>query len=379
MADNRSPKFVFASDSFKGTLSSQDTARLLTEAAREVFPYCECVAVPMADGGEGTTAALVAACGGELRRVRVHDALGRPVEAEFGLLSDGRAVVETAAASGLPLLAADERDPLRATTYGAGELIRAALDAGAREVIVALGGLATNDGGMGLVRALGARFLDENGAELEGTGADLRRVCAIDLGGLDPRLADVPFIAMCDVDNPLLGPDGATRTFGPQKGADAAALEELEAGMTNYARVLSQTLGFDAETPGAGAAGGLGAACQAFLGARMERGVDLVMRLVGLHEALDGASVCVTGEGHADAQTAHGKVVSGVAMACAAADVPCVAIVGGMDAAGGVLFGLSAMVPTQIEPMSLEEALARAEELYALAARRVFSLLSLRV
>ena len=372
------PKFVFASDSFKGTLSSEDTARLLGAAAREAFAECECVSVPMADGGEGTTAAVVAACGGELRRVCAHDPLGREIKVEFGLLPGGRAVVETAEASGLPLLAANERDPLRASTYGTGELVRAALDAGAREISVALGGSATNDGGMGMMRALGARFLDADGAELAGVGADLGRVRSIDLSGLDARLADASFVAMCDVDNPLLGESGATMTFGPQKGADTAALAELEAGMANYARVLGETFGFDPATPGAGAAGGLGAACQAFLGARMERGVEQVMRLVGLPEALVGATLCVTGEGHADAQTAHGKVVSGVAAACAAAGVPCVAIVGGMEAGAEKLPGLTAMLPTAIDVMPLDEVLARAEELYALAARRLFSLLTIR-
>ncbi|WP_321972306.1 glycerate kinase [Paratractidigestivibacter sp.] len=372
-------KFVFASDSFKGTLSSQDTARLLSEAASEHFPGCECVSVPMADGGEGTTAAVVSACGGELRRVYVHDPLGRAIQAELGLLPDGRAIVETAAASGLPLLDAGERDPRRTSTYGTGELIRVALDAGARKVSVALGGSATNDGGMGAMRALGARFLDAGGDEFEGTGADLARVCKIDLSGLDDRLAQTTFVAMCDVDNPLLGEMGATMVFGPQKGADVAACAELEAGMRNYARVLADALGFDTTTPGAGAAGGLGAACQAFLGARMKSGVEQVMALVGLREALAGASVCVTGEGHADAQTARGKVVSGVAAACADAGVPCVAIVGGMDAGAATLRGVTAMVPTQIDAMPLDEILSRAEELYALAARRVFSLLAVRI
>ena len=380
MTEKSNPvRFVFASDSFKGTLSSDDTARLLRAAARRHFPGCECVAVPMADGGEGTTAAVVSACGGELRRVAAHDPLGRPIEAEFGLLPGGRAIVETAAASGLPLLAPAERNPMLASTYGTGELIRATLEAGATEVSVALGGSATNDGGMGAMRALGARFLDAGGAELAGTGSDLGRVCDIDLSGLDERLARVDFVAMCDVDNPLLGESGATAVFGPQKGADADALAELEAGMANYAQALARAFDFDPATPGAGAAGGLGAACQAFLCARMERGVNQVMRLVGLPQALGGAALCVTGEGHADSQTARGKVVSGVAAACEAAGVPCVAIVGGMDAAAAELPGLTAMLPTQIDAMPLDEALSRAEELYSLAAERLFSLLAVRI
>ena len=253
-----SPRFVFASDSLKGTLSSADAARLLEGAARRHFTGCTCVTVPMADGGDGTVAALVAACGGELRHARVCDPLGRPVDAAYAMLPGGHAVIEMAAASGLPLLSPDEKNPLLTNTYGTGELIRAALDAGALDVTLAIGGSATNDGGMGCARALGVRFLDASGRELA------------------------------------------------------------------------------------------------------------------------GADLCVTGEGHADAQTARGKVVAGVAAACEAAGVPCVAVVGGMgaDAAQSVP-GVCAWVPTAIDAMPLDEALSRAEELYSLAAERFFSLLEL--
>lgn len=382
MGDERSvrgaaPRFLFASDSLKGTLSSADTAQLLERAARRHFPGCSCVAVPMADGGEGTVDALVEACGGERVRATVADPLGRPVEAAYGMLPGGRAVIEMAAASGLPLLAPDERNPLLTSTYGTGELILDALRRGARDVTVALGGSATNDGGLGMARALGVRALDAGGRELTGRGADLARVATLDLSGLDARVAAASFSVMCDVDNPLTGPEGASAVFGPQKGATPAMVEELDAGMARYAHVLEDTLGRDFDVPGAGAAGGLGAGCLAFLGARSQSGIARVLELVGFDALLADADLCVTGEGHADAQTARGKVVAGVGAACAAAGVPCAAVVGGMSADAARLPGVGAIVPTAIDAMPLEEALARAEELYELAADRLFSLLAM--
>ena len=374
----RPQRLVFASDSLKGTISSARAAQLLEAAARRHFPECECRSVPMADGGDGTAEAAALACDGELRRACVHDPLGRTVEAAYAMLPDNRAVVEMAAASGLPLLSPSEKNPLLTSTYGTGELIRSALDAGAHNVDLAIGGSATNDGGMGCMRALGARFLDTHGRALAGRGSDLARVAAIDLSRLDPRVARTEFHLMCDVDNPLTGPDGASAVYGPQKGATPEMVAELDAGMANYARVLAATFGRDfASVPGAGAAGGLGAGAMAFLGARVESGIARVLELTNFSALLEGADLCVTGEGHADAQTARGKVVAGVAAACAAAGVPCVAVVGGMSAGAARLPGLAAVVPTAIDAMPLEEALAQAEELYALAADRLFSLLAL--
>ena len=373
----RAPRFVFASDSLKGTLSSADTAHLLETAARRHFPDCACTVVPMADGGEGTVDALLAACGGEKIHAIVADPLDRPTEAAYALLPDGRAVIEMAAASGLTLLAPEEHDPRATSTYGTGQLVLDALRRGARDVTVTLGGSATNDGGMGLARALGARLLDADGRELAGIGADLERVASVDLSGLDPSLDGARFHTMCDVDNPLVGPEGASFVFGPQKGASHEVARQLDDGMTSWARVLRETFGRDFNVPGAGAAGGLGAACLAFLGAEPTDGVERVLELVGFDALLADADLCVTGEGHADAQTARGKVVSGVAAACKRAGVPCVAVVGGMSAEAATLPGLNAIVPTTIDAMPLEEALARAEELYALAAERLFSLLAL--
>ena len=375
----RAPRFVFASDSLKGTLSSADTARLLGAAAERHFPGCSWTAVPMADGGEGAVDALVAACGGEKVDALVADPLGRPIEASYALLPGGRAVIEMAAASGLPLLAPEERDPLATSTYGTGQLVADALARGARDVTIALGGSATNDGGMGLARALGARLLDADGQELAGRGSDLERVASVDLSGLSPALAGARFRMMCDVDNPLVGPEGASFVFSPQKGASPEVVRRLDDGMRNWARVLEETFGRGFDVPGAGAAGGLGAACLALLDAEAVIGVARVLELTGFDALLASADLCVTGEGHADAQTARGKVVSGVAAACARRRVPCVAVVGGMSADAAEVPGLSAMVPTAIDAMPLEEALARAEELYALAAERLFSLLELGV
>lgn len=373
-------RLVFACDSFKGSIRSARAAELLEREAHAAFPQASCRRLPVADGGEGTVEAVVSAVGGELVSATVLDPLGRPVVATYGMLPGDRAVIEMAAASGLPLLALSERDPLATSTFGTGQLISDALDRGATDVSLAIGGSATNDGGMGLARALGARFLDSGGGELAGVGADLEKVRSIDVSGLDVRLGGVSFHVMCDVDNPLLGERGAARVFGPQKGASPERVERLERGMENYASVLERTFSLSvAGDSGMGAAGGMGAAARLFLGAEVVSGVDWVLSLVGLSEALEGASLCVTGEGHADAQSAHGKVVSGVAARCRAAGVPCVAVVGGMDADAAELegCGVSALVPSVIDVCGIDEALAGAEENFSLAARRTFSLVGI--
>ncbi len=347
------PDFLFASDSLKGTLSSAQTAELLGAAARRHFPGCRTRAVPMADGGEGTAQALALAQGGRMMRAAAHDALGRPVAATYALLPHGRAVIEMAAAAGLPLVAPAERD-----------------------VTIALGGSATNDGGMGCMRALGFRLLGAGREELAGRGGDLALVRAIDCSHADARLSRTSFTVMCDVDNPLLGPDGAARTFAPQKGADASCVRRLERGMENYARVLERTFGEGFDVPGAGAAGGMGAGCLAFLGAHAEPGVERVLSLVGFDRLLQDADLVVTGEGRLDAQTARGKVVAGVAAACARAGVPCVAVVGSVEPGATPPAGVTATFPTTSGPMTLDYALAHATELYAQTAERLFSALA---
>ena len=372
-------RFLFASDSFKGSLSSVRIAELLTRAAKDVFPDCRCDAVPMADGGEGTAEAVLLAAGGTWVPAAVRGPLGEPVEAGYGLLSGGGALIEMAAASGLALVPPERRDPRNTSTFGTGQLIAAALEAGCRELTIAIGGSATNDGGMGCARALGVRFLDAQGRELQGKGSDLAKVARIDASGLLSAAKDARFTVMCDVDNPLLGPDGATFTFGPQKGAVPVIRDELEAGMANYAAVIKRGLGADTDFPGAGAAGGLGAALKIFFNAHMRSGAEAVLDLAGFNGSLAKADVVVTGEGRIDWQSARGKVVSAVAKRCQKAGKPCIAIVGGMgERAEEMLSLVDSIVPIVKGPCSLDYAMAHAEELYADAALRTFRLLKVR-
>ncbi|WP_072526069.1 glycerate kinase family protein [Clostridium sp. Marseille-P3244] len=371
-------KFLFASDSFKGSLSSRRTAELLSQAAGEVFPDCMCSHVEVADGGEGTTDAVTEAAGGSRISVKVHGPLWEEETAFLGKLDDKRAVIEMASASGLTLIPEKQRDPRKTTTFGTGELIREALDRGFCDISIAIGGSATNDGGIGCMRALGVRFLDEHGRELEGCGEDLIRIREIDTSGLDPRTADCTFTVMCDVVNPLCGENGATYTFGKQKGGTLKILEALEAGMQNYRDLLIRKFGIDMDhVPGAGAAGGLGAALMVFLKASLRSGIDTVLDLIEFDRKLEGVSLVITGEGRADWQSAYGKVIKGVGLRCKAHGIPVVALVGSMGKGAEDLFeyGIDSMLTTVNGIMSLEEALDRAEELYLGAARRMFRML----
>ena len=368
-------KFLFASDSFKGTLSSETINRLLSETAQEIFPGCSFQGFLMADGGEGTTDAVLDAAGGNRVEKEVTGPLFESVHASYGILQSGEAVIEMASASGLPLVPIQERDPLLTTTYGTGELILDALNRGCRNISVAIGGSATNDCGMGAMAALGIKFLDENGEALPGRGQDLERVCDIDLSGLHPAVKETSFTVMCDVKNPLLGKDGATYTFGRQKGADEAMQERLERGMERFCGLMKEKTGLDiSEAPGAGAAGGLGAALMVFLHAHMKPGIDTVLDLIGFDEHLKDVSLVVTGEGNMDWQSVFGKVPYGVGMRCKKAGVPAVDIVGGMVTGADNLYyyGIDSVISTVNRPMDLETAFANAEELYKSAARRMF-------
>ncbi|MBR3367749.1 MAG: glycerate kinase [Lachnospiraceae bacterium] len=374
-------KFLFASDSFKGTLSSRQTVELLTRAADKVFGdmgAVECSGVPVADGGEGTVDAVIEAEGGEKIYVTVCGPLGSPLKAYYGSFGGNSAVIEMAAASGLPLVPMEQRNPLHTTTYGTGELIRDALDRGYGEISIAIGGSATNDGGMGCARALGVRFLDAEGRELEGKGEDLEKVHAIDVSGLDPRVKDAKITVMCDVTNPLCGPDGATYTFGAQKGATPEIQERLEAGMCNYRDVIRKQFGIDVdEIPGSGAAGGLGAALKVFLGGEMRSGIETVLDLIGFDQRLEGVDVVVTGEGRTDWQSCFGKVMQGVGEHAAAKGVVAVGLSGSLGRDADRIFdhGIASLMTTVDAPMPLEEALGRAEELYYLGAVRMFRFL----
>lgn len=368
-------KLLFASDSFKGTLSSEQTIALLTKAAHEVFGECECAGVPVADGGEGTTEAVISAVCGERIQVQVHGPLMEERLAFYGRLDERRAILEMAAASGLPMVPPDLRDPRNTTTCGTGELLKDALDRGFTDISIALGGSATNDGGMGCMRALGVRFLDKNGNELEGRGRDLVKVARIDCSRMDPRVHQVNFTVMCDVNNPLCGKDGATYTFGKQKGGTPEVLCELEKGMENYRDVIIRQFGINPDQmPGSGAAGGLGAALLVFLNASLKSGIETVLDLIDFDHMLEGVSLVVTGEGRTDWQSCFGKVMQGVGNRCRSHGVPAVGLVGSMGEGAEQIFGwgIHSLMTTVNGVMPLEEALGNAEELYYRGALRMF-------
>ena len=371
-------KFLFASDSFKGTLTSEQTVALLAKAAKAVFGEIEYSGVPVADGGEGTTDAVVAAEKGEWIECEVCGPMMEKVTARYGRLDERRAVIEMAAASGLPLVPLDRRNPLKATSYGTGELIRHALDMGFTDISIAIGGSATNDGGMGCARALGVRFLDGEGRELEGRGEELEKVSAIDVSNLDHRVSAAKITVMCDVTNPLCGENGATWTFGAQKGATPEIQQRLESGMVNYRDVIRRQFGIDPDAiQGAGAAGGLGAALMVFLGGEMKSGIDTVLDLIDFDSRLEGTDLVVTGEGRTDWQSCFGKVMQGVGERAAKKGVIAVGLSGslGRDAARIFDHGIASLMTTVDAPMPLEEALGRAEELYYLGAVRMFRFL----
>lgn len=375
-------KFLFATDSFKGSLGSAEMAGILKEAAGEIFPGCETIGVTVADGGEGTVEAVLKAVGGELREILVHGPGMEPVTAGYGILPGGRAILEMAAASGLPLVPREKRNPLYTTTFGTGQLIADAMERGCRDITIAIGGSATNDGGMGAMKALGVKFLDKDGKELEGTGQCLGKVEEISLDGIHPLVFQCRFTVMCDVNNPLTGPDGATFTFGKQKGGTPEILGELEAGMKRYESVLSAFLNRDiGMIPGAGAAGGLGAALCGFLNGQMKSGIEAVLDLIDFDSLLDGVDLVVTGEGRMDWQSAFGKVPSGVGMRAKRNGIPVVAIVGGMGRGCETLYdhGIESIITTVNGPMELSEAIGRAEELYRGAAVRMFRFLKLGI
>ena len=372
-------KLLFASDSFKGTVSSEQTVELLTKAAHEVFGPCETIGVPVADGGEGTTDAVILARKGSKVYANVHGPLMESVSAYYGKLSDTEAVLEMAQASGLPMVPEEKRNPLNTTTYGTGELVKVALDAGYTDISIAIGGSATNDGGMGFASALGIRFLDADGNVLEGKGSELEKVAHIDMSGLDPIAKKTHFTVMCDVTNPLCGKDGATYTFGKQKGGTPEILDRLEKGMCNYRDVIIKEFGVNPdETPGTGAAGGLGAALMIFLNAEMKSGIETVLDLIDFDALLNGVDLVVTGEGRTDWQSCFGKVMQGVGDRSKKHGIPVTALCGGLGKGYDQIYehGIDSIMTTVDGPMPLSEALDRAEELYYKGAIRMFRMIS---
>lgn len=375
-------RIVIAPDSFKGSLTSHEVAQAMERGVKRVLPQCTTVLLPLSDGGEGLVDSLVVASGGKLLDYEVQGPLGRPVNAQMGLLGDGKtAVIEMAQASGLTLIKLEERNPLVTSTFGTGQLIKAALDLGCTKLIIGIGGSATNDGGMGMAQALGFQFLDGEGQPLGAGGAELARLAKIDLSNVDPRLKDVQIEVACDVDNPLTGPQGAAHIYGPQKGATPEMVEFLDQALANYDLVLQRDLGKDVGlTPGAGAAGGLGTGLMALLGGKLVSGIELVLRVLRFTEKTKGAELVLTGEGKFDAQSAYGKVPVGVGRQCLKLGVPVVVVAGTVlpDAERLHQEGITAYFSIQNRPMSLEEAMENGAELVENQVAEVVRLFAVR-
>lgn len=374
-------KIVLAPDSFKGCLTALQVCEAMEGGIRQIYQAVEIEKVPMADGGEGTVQSLVDATDGRIVGEEVSDPLGNRVEARFGILGGEKtAVIEMAAASGLDLVPKDKRNPMLTTTYGTGELIRSALDRGCRELIVGIGGSATVDGGAGMAQALGARLLDRHGNEIPRGGGGLRKLDRIDLTGLDPRIAQTRTLVASDVDNPLVGPNGASVVYGPQKGATPEMVKKLDRYLDRYADIIKQDLGKDVkEVSGAGAAGGLGAGLMAFLNAELKLGVEIVIEASHLDDRLRNANLVITGEGRIDGQTVFGKTPVGVAKTAKKYNVPVLGVGGSIreDAAAVYEHGIDALVSIIDKPMSLEEAMSRGAELVTASTARAMRLFRL--
>ena len=366
-------KYVLIPDSFKGTMSSRDICRIVAEEIYAQEPDAEVCAIPMADGGEGTVEAFLTAVGGQQVAVACTGPYGEPITACYGLLPDGTAVVEMAAAAGLPMVG-ENRDPERTTTYGVGQLIAHAVSRGARRIVLALGGSATNDGGCGAAAALGVRFFNRKGETFVPVGGTLKDIARVSTEGMAETLRRTPFMTMCDIDNPLCGPMGAAAVFGPQKGAGPAMVRRLDEGLRHLAEVIRRDLGRDVlELPGGGAAGGFGAGAAAFFASPLRMGIDVVLELTAFDEKAADADLIITGEGRLDSQSLRGKVVIGVARRAQKLGVPVVALVGGSEPSMDEAYaaGVSGIFPINPYPAPLEDAMPRCGEHLAFTARNL--------
>lgn len=353
-------KIIIAIDSFKGCLSSEEAEKAVETGIKSVFPDCETLCIPIADGGEGLLEVLVKATQGEYISLQAHDPLFRIVPTRYGISGDRQtAILEMASIDGLPLLSASERNPLLTTSYGTGELIRDALEKGYRNFILGIGGSATNDAGLGLLQALGFRFLDSNGDPLGQGGQILSKVATIDSSSVHPALKETRFTIACDVDNPFYGLQGATRIYAPQKGADARAIRILEEGMQSLAKIIHRTTGRDiSEIPGGGAAGGIGGSMIAFLNARLIPGIQLVLEIQNFQKHLQNADLVITGEGRMDKQTLRGKVPFGILKAARKQQIPVIALTGHLENTEQLNnAGFEAVFPILPCPASLQEAM----------------------
>ena len=361
---------LIASDSFKGSVSSMGVADLLEQGIRRVAPDCAVRKFAIADGGEGTVEAIVSATQGQIREVEVSGPLGDTVTAHYGFIGEDTAILEMAEASGITLIEQNSDNARRASTWGVGQVILDAVDHGARRIFIGLGGSATSDGGAGMAKALGVRFLNAEGEEIPCGLVGLSELASIDTSGMTDRLKDIEVIALTDVTNPLTGPDGAVYVFGPQKGIPADDVARLDGWMARYAEILNATVGRAVDAvPGSGAAGGLGAALVAFCGARIQRGIETLLDIIGLEEALEGVDLVITGEGRMDSQSAYGKAPVGVAKRAKRHGIPVVAVVGGRaDDLGDVYdAGIDLVLSIATGPITLAESIARADVLVPIA------------
>lgn len=360
-------KILIAPDSYKGSLSALEVAKAIKAGIDKVDPGIETILVPMADGGEGTVQSLIDASGGKIVEHFVHDPFFRKIKSFYGIMGDGKtAVIEMAAASGLPLLKPEEVNPLKATTFGTGELIKDALDKGCNKIIIGLGGSATNDGGIGMAQALGVLFIDENGNEVGLGGGELSRIHVVDMSKLDSKISSVKFVAACDVDNPLCGERGASNVYGRQKGASDQDVITLDNGLAHLAQLVKNKLGIDKENfPGAGAAGGLGYGVMVFLNSILDSGINIISNTTRLSEKMEGADLVITGEGRIDFQTSFGKTPFGVAQLAKQKNIHVVAIAGslGEDYKGLYEKGFDGIFSIIDKPMPLNEAIENTNEL----------------
>lgn len=374
-------KIVIAPDSFKGSLTAMEVATAIERGISEVFPDAIIDRVPMADGGEGTVQSLVDATDGEILTEQVTGPLGEEIDAEYGILGDGNtAVIEMAAASGLPLVPEDKRNPMLTTTYGTGELVKAALEHGCRKLIIGIGGSATTDGGAGVAQALGAKLLDDNGGEIGLGGGELARLAKIDMSTIDPRVAETETEVACDVDNPLTGPRGAAYVYSPQKGATPEMVKKLDIALKQFAEIVKCDLGKEVnDAPGAGAAGGLGAGLMAFLNAELKSGIDIVIEAAKLDEHVKDADLVITGEGMIDSQTIYGKTPIGVAKVAKRYDIPVLGIAGTLSDDCDVVYehGIDALNSIAPGPISLNDAMTNGDRLVEKAAKRAGKTLTL--
>lgn len=371
-------KIIIAPDSFKGSVSAIEATNNIEKGIKKVFNDATIVKIPIADGGEGTVDAIIMGSQGIYKEAVVTGPLGEKITGKYGVLPDGSAVIEMAAASGITLVPKDNLNPMEATTYGTGELVKAALDEGAKKIIIGIGGSATNDGGMGLAQALGAIFKDQEGQVL-GLGAKyLQAIHTIDISALDKRLQQVEFIVACDVTNTLCGDQGASAVYGPQKGASPQMVQDLDNSLKHFAAIIKKDLGKDIlEVPGGGAAGGLGAGLLVFCNAILKSGIKTVLEAVNIEQHLKNTDMIITGEGRIDGQSIYGKVPVGIAEVAKPYNIPVIALVGsiGSDASKVYDYGITSIMSILDNPMPLEQAISRAEDLLVDSAERMMRLI----